>query len=106
MLEDGGSTGGYGTSAAAPVAAACAAVLLEAFPAVTPAALEAALETSPTLVTDATNGLSFPRIDCRRAFEALGGSLPVPALSGRGYVALVAALAAAGLLGAHRRRRA
>ncbi|MCP4308518.1 MAG: S8 family serine peptidase, partial [bacterium] len=46
-----------GTSQASPHAAACAALLQQATPSLTPDDVEAALEASPTLVTDATNGL-------------------------------------------------
>ena len=53
-----------GTSQASPASAACAALLLEETPSLTPAQIESRLETSPVSVTDATNGLSFPRIDC------------------------------------------
>jgi len=69
-LGGGQSTYG-GTSQASPMAAACAADLLQAVPAATPDALEAALETSPTHVTDARNGLSFPRLDCLAALQTL-----------------------------------
>jgi subtilisin family serine protease len=72
----GGGISTYGgTSQAAPMAAACAADLLQAVPAVAPDALEAALETSPTHPTDAKNGLSFPRLDCLAALQALA---PLP----------------------------
>jgi subtilisin family serine protease len=70
----GGTSTFYGTSQASPLAAACAALLLEDNPALTPDAIETALESSPTLVTDATNGLAFPRLDCR---AALGNRPPV-----------------------------
>ena len=53
------------------MAAACAALLLDADPTATAAELEAALKASPTLVTDATNGLSFPRVDCQAALDIL-----------------------------------
>jgi subtilisin family serine protease len=65
----GGTSTFFGTSQASPLAAACAALLLEADPTLAPAEIEAALEASPTLVTDATNGLSFPRLDCRDALD-------------------------------------
>jgi hypothetical protein len=48
--------------------------LLENFPTLTPNDIETALESSPTLVTDATNGLSFPRLDC---LNAIGNQPPV-----------------------------
>ena len=67
----GGTSTYYGTSQASPAAAACAALLLESDPSLTPAQIEAALESSPTLVTDATNGLSFPRVDCLNALQSL-----------------------------------
>jgi hypothetical protein len=63
----GGNSAYYGTSQASPLAAACAAVLLEKDLALSPDEVEAALESSSTLVTDTTNGLSFPRLDCEEA---------------------------------------
>ena len=67
----GGSSTYAGTSMASPAAAACAANLLEAVPAATPAQLEVALESSPVSVTDSTNGLSFPRVDCDHALAVM-----------------------------------
>lgn len=64
-----------GTSQSSPIAAACAAVLLEAHPALTPDQVEAAIKTSPTTVTDDKNDLSFPRVDCEAALLSLG---PLP----------------------------
>lgn len=64
----GGGTASYaGTSQASPIVAACAALLLEESPGLKPATLETMLETSDVMVTDATNGLSFPRLDCATA---------------------------------------
>lgn len=60
----GGTTTASGTSMASPHAAGCAALLIEAGDATTPDAVENRLETSPFQVTD-SNGLTFPRIDCR-----------------------------------------
>lgn len=60
-----------GTSQASPLAAACAAVLLEAEPGLTPAQLESRLKSSPIGVVDATNGLRFPRVDCHFALDGL-----------------------------------
>lgn len=53
-----------GTSFASPHAAGCAALLIQAGVFVTPDQLEARLESSPVRVTDPTNGLTFPRLDC------------------------------------------
>ena len=53
-----------GTSMASPHAAGCAALLLQAGEVTTPDGIEARLESSSIMVTDVTNGLSFPRIDC------------------------------------------
>jgi len=52
----GGISTFYGTSQASPLAAACAALLLENNSALTPAQIEAALEASPTSVTAAPAG--------------------------------------------------
>jgi subtilisin family serine protease len=59
-----GTTTRSGTSMASPHAAACAALLMESGEATTPDDIENRLETSTIQVTDATNGLTFPRIDC------------------------------------------
>jgi subtilisin family serine protease len=89
----GGVITRYGTSYATPMVSACAAVLLEISALLTPAELEAAMESSPTLVTDDTNGLSFPRVDCRAAAASLPGFLPAhPAW---GFPVLAALLAGA-----------
>ena len=53
-----------GTSQASPTVAACAALLLEESPNLGPVSIEAALKQSDVMVTDTTNGLSFPRLDC------------------------------------------
>jgi hypothetical protein len=68
----GGNTSTFlGTSQASPLAAACAAALLEAHPTATPDEIEAALKAAPTQITDAKNGLSFPRLDCADALAHL-----------------------------------
>jgi hypothetical protein len=61
----------YGTSQASPHAAGCAANLLQADPTLDPTTLETILETTGPLVTDVTNGLSFPRVDCLAALDAM-----------------------------------
>ena len=53
-----------GTSMASPHAAGCAALLIASGEAITPDQIEMRLETSPVQVTDITNGLTFPRIEC------------------------------------------
>jgi hypothetical protein len=70
----GGTSTFFGTSQASPLAAACAALLLEDDPTLSPNDIEMALESSPTLVTDASNGLAFPRLDC---LAALANQPPV-----------------------------
>lgn len=63
-VPGGGTGNASGTSMATPVVAACAVLMLESGEASTPSELETRLETSPVTVTDPTNGLSFPRVDC------------------------------------------
>jgi hypothetical protein len=74
----GGTSTFFGTSQASPLAAACAALLLEAEPGLSSAETRAAIKTSPVPVTDATNGLSFPRLDCEEALEC--ASIPATTL--------------------------
>jgi subtilisin family serine protease len=99
-MSSGGLGGGtstfYGTSQAAPVVAACAAALLEAYPGLGPNQLESALESSTVTVTDDTNGLSFPRVDCQQALQAAPG-LSLPALSVGGAALLLGLLAGSAL---------
>jgi subtilisin family serine protease len=79
----GGTSTYFGTSQASPLAAACAAALLEADSSLTPSQLETALESSPVMVTDVTNGLSFPRLDCLAALDAVDtGPCPIVPLAG------------------------
>jgi len=104
-LLDGTSMQGYGTSLAAPMVAACIAALLHALPGTTPDALETALEGSGPGVTDATNGLMFPRIDCAAALQALGGGAPVPSPSRGWRLLLFGLLAASGLAAVRGLRR-
>jgi subtilisin family serine protease len=67
-VERGGGVGTLaGTSFASPLAAGCAALYREAFPADPVSALEAALEASPAQVLDPRSGLVFPRLDCASA---------------------------------------
>lgn len=94
----GGTSTLSGTSQASPIAAACAAALLEADPSATPDEIEALLEASPTWVTDPKNGLMFPRIDCAASLAWL--VQPVPLLGPLG-----AALLATLLLATAKRRR-
>jgi subtilisin family serine protease len=60
-----------GTSYATPIVSACAAVLAAGHPKATPDQLTRALRTSGVSVVDATNKLSFPRLDCAAANAAL-----------------------------------
>ena len=70
----GGTQPRVGTSHAAPLVTACAATLLQAKPTLTPDALEQLLESTGKPLTDARNGLVYPRVDCKAALDA-----PLPA---------------------------
>jgi len=67
----GGTSTYYGTSQASPTVAACAALLLQESPDIDVDQLQAALIRSTTLVTDSTNGLSFPRLNCLMSLEGV-----------------------------------
>ena len=71
--RNGGTSTFYGTSQASAHVAGCAANLLEASPSLAPSSLEAILEATGPPVTASQNGLSFPRVDCLAALEALTG---------------------------------
>ena len=92
-----------GTSYATPMASACAAALLSAVPGTSADDLTAALTASPFLVTDATNGLSYPRVDCLSALHLLAPH--VPALPHAAGPLLALGLAAAGAAGLRIRAR-
>jgi hypothetical protein len=73
-----------GTSQASPLAAACAALLVEADPTLSPEQVEIALTSSSTLVTDPKNGLSFPRLDCEESLGIVGAGACGDALDNDG----------------------
>jgi subtilisin family serine protease len=91
--RNGGATNKAGTSYATPIVAACAAVLFDAVPGMSPSQLEAAIEASLIQVTDPKNGLTFPRLDCARALYTFAA--PTPAVRNPGLIAI-----ALGILGA------
>lgn len=67
IISDAGNNGTFsasGTSMASAHAAGCAALLIQSGEATLPSEIESRLETSAVQVTDPTNGLTFPRIDC------------------------------------------
>jgi subtilisin family serine protease len=69
-LHGGGVITNGGTSFSAPHATACAALLKQADPSITGAAIEATLKATGRPVTDPKNDLTFPRIDCLAAILA------------------------------------
>ncbi|MEB2346168.1 MAG: S8/S53 family peptidase [Deltaproteobacteria bacterium] len=85
----GGVTTFGGTSASAPLVAACAAVLREAKPDATADQLRAALTTSPTVVTDGVTGRRWPRLDCEAALVALPEPGPAVLLPAAALVLLL-----------------
>ncbi len=64
----GGTTNFGGTSAAAPMATALAALMKQANPSISPDGIMSILKSSGVAVTDTKNNLTFPRVD---AFSAL-----------------------------------
>ncbi|MGH7337747.1 MAG: S8 family serine peptidase, partial [Myxococcota bacterium] len=95
-----------GTSYATPIVAACAATLSAAHPTATPDQLTAALRTASVTVVDATNGLSFPRLDCAAAKAALFPAIPSLSRDAWRYLALLLLAAAGVVLPLSARRRA
>jgi subtilisin family serine protease len=67
----GGLSTFLGTSQACPVAAAVAALLMQAHPGLSPDAVEAALKNTGVSITDPKNGLSFRRIDAKAAVDSV-----------------------------------
>lgn len=68
----GGTVNFQGTSMASPTAAGIAALMLQANPSLTPAAIESILKTTGTLLTDPKNNRRFPLINARRAVANYG----------------------------------
>jgi subtilisin family serine protease len=64
LARGGGTVTASGTSMASPHAAGCAALLIQAGDASTPAAILSRLRNSAVQVTDPKNDLTLPRIDC------------------------------------------
>jgi len=94
----------YGTSNAAPLVTGCIALMRALDPGLSPDEIESILESSTALVTDATNGLSFPRLDCAAAVLVVSQGLSLPSASPI-WLALAVASAGVAALLARRRRR-
>jgi subtilisin family serine protease len=73
----GGISTFTGTSMASPHAAGTAALLLEAYPGISPADILNALKGTGVMRVDPKNGLSHPRIDAEAAFLSLNGRATV-----------------------------
>lgn len=70
--RNGGGTATYsGTSMATPMAAACAALIMEYYPTSTPSRVEALLETETSVFVKDNMDREFPRIDCLQAIQAM-----------------------------------
>ncbi len=78
----GGTSTFRATSQAAPLVAACTALLLEMDPGLMANQLERALEGSLTLIDDPLTGLFYPRLDCADALaRAASRIVPFPPLA-------------------------
>lgn len=99
----GGTSTGGGTSYSTPVVAGCAALLRQAQPFASAAAIARALVQSPVSVVDTSSGRSYPRLDCVSAVRFVSPGVPAlpagPAASGA--LALLLAVAVFRML--HRR---
>jgi hypothetical protein len=84
----GGTVAASGTSMASPHVAGCAALLLAAHTATTPDEIETWLKSSSVVVTDTTNNLAFPRLDCTPVWQpptALTITGPISGFVGHEY---------------------
>jgi len=70
----GSAVAGFGTSQAAPAAAACAALMLERSPGKLAQSIAADLSYGPTIY-DSVTGIDFPRVDCAAALNLPSGGL-------------------------------
>ena len=70
-FSGGGTANASGTSMATPMAAACAALILEYDPTSTPSRVEALLETETTVFVKDNLNREFPRIDCIQAIQSM-----------------------------------
>jgi subtilisin family serine protease len=98
--KGGGRSTGAGTSYASPMVAGCAALLRDAQPRASAAAIARALVQSPTTVVDTSSGRSYPRLDCVKAVDFVSPGVPaLPAgPTASGVLALLLAAAGFGLL--------
>ena len=69
--KDGGAISYSGTSMATPMAAACAALILEYVPSSTPDRVEALLETETSVFVKDNLNREFPRINCMQAIQSM-----------------------------------
>jgi len=79
----GGQSTYTGTSQASPHGAGAAALLLEADPSLSAAALERLLKTTGRPITDPRNGVITPRIDVAAALDALHGRVAAASVAPR-----------------------
>jgi subtilisin family serine protease len=103
--RNGGAIDKAGTSYAAPMVAACAAVMFQSVPGLSPAQLEAAIESSTVEVTAPQNMLKYPRLDCAQALGQYVALTPALAGTARFATALSILAAAVALRGRARRKR-
>lgn len=81
----GGQVTHQGTSFASPIAAGVAALMLEANPSLTPLQIKTLMKNTGVKITDAKNGLTFPRINALATVQAAQQAKTQFSFTAKGY---------------------